>query len=76
MIIYVAVVVVGVVAVVIIIFVCKRKPRVKEEAAQTPLEEAPAKPEKAALLALEDRYAKGEISKEEYEKLKPVLEKE
>ncbi|MBU7027024.1 MAG: SHOCT domain-containing protein [Theionarchaea archaeon] len=65
--------------VVVIVVLRKRKPKVAVVEEVTPEvlpEEAPAKPEEDALEALKDRYAKGEITKEEYEQLKSVLEEE
>ena len=76
----VVVVIIGIVVVVIIIR--RRKPTTEmpgepiepREAGET---EAPFEPEITdALEALDDRYARGEITREEYEKLKSVLEME
>ena len=79
MLVIVVVVVVVVMVVVVIVVLRKRKPKVAVVEEVTPEvlpEEAPAKPEEDALEALKDRYAKGEITKEEYEQLKSVLEEE
>lgn len=79
MVIIAVVVIIGVVVVVIIV-VRRRKPKV-EAAPEIPAappgipEKPPEVPREAdALEALKKRYAKGEITKEEYEKLKAVLE--
>ncbi|MBU7009739.1 MAG: SHOCT domain-containing protein [Theionarchaea archaeon] len=77
----VIIVVVGiiVVVVVVIVIVKRRKPAVKEipleEEVLPPEGEEVLEPEKDPLQVLKDRYARGEITKEEYEDLKSVLEK-
>ena len=71
--------VIAVVIVVVIVVIRKRKPKVavvEEVAPEVLPEEVVTEPEGDALEALKDRYAKGEITKEEYEKLKSVLEEE
>ena len=59
-----------------IIVVRKRKPKPVPVAPSEPEELPPTEVESDVLKALKDRYAKGEITKEEYEKLRSVLEKE
>lgn len=77
----VIIVVVGiiVVVVVVIVIVKRRKPAVREipveEEIPLPEGEEAIEPEKDPLQVLKDRYARGEITKEEYEDLKSVLEK-
>ena len=71
------VIVVIVIVVVVIIVIRKRRPKVTAEEVTPPPEIPEAAPpeEEEALKALRNRYARGEITKEEYERLKSVLEK-
>ncbi len=64
----------GVVVVILIVKVFLKKPEAKKPAPPAP--ERIEKPvDTEALQTLRDRYAKGEITKEEYERIKSILEK-
>jgi tetratricopeptide (TPR) repeat protein/uncharacterized membrane protein len=81
MVMVVVVVIVVVAGVVIVIVVIRRKKPKAEEISETPQvvteAEKPAEIEKPkAVDTLNERYARGEISKEEYDRLKSVLEKD
>lgn len=72
----VVVIVVVVVVIVVVMFVVRRRKPKEIKAVEEEYRPPPPPAEEGALAALNDRYARGEITKEEYEKLKSVLEKE
>ena len=76
----VVIIVIGVGVIIVSIVMRRKKPKAAKISGAAPREpeaEGPGEPQKSVPLdALEERYARGEITRDEYERLKSVLEKD